>query len=71
MLDGAPSLFQPAEEGVDLGDVTLGEPQLAELGEHQTVQPVPIGVEGGVLVPRGDLRYPHRRGFVESRMRSQ
>jgi len=71
VLDSAPSLLEPGEEGIDMGDVALVESQLAELAEDQAVEPVPVGIRGGVLPTFGDLHHPHGRGLTKSGMRSQ
>src|SRR5438270_526982 len=71
VLDSAPSLLQSCEEGIDLSDVTLVQAQPAELGEDKTFEPVPIGVDGGVLTPLGDLPHPHGCGVPEPGLRSE
>lgn len=44
------------KKGVDAGDVALLQPQFGELGEDEGVEPMPVGVCGGVLTPLSDLR---------------
>lgn len=70
MVDGAPALLQIGKEGVDPRDIALMQAQLAELRKHEPIQPVPVGVDGGVLPPLGGLPHPDRRGVAESGVRT-
>jgi len=43
----------------------------ASWGEHQTVEPVPVGVGGGVFTPFSDLCCPHGRGVAKGGLGSE
>ena len=71
MLDGAAGAFESGEEGVDVGDVALGQAQFAELGEDQLVEPVRVDVAGRVRALLHDLLQPHVGRIAEARVLPQ
>ena len=71
MLDRTPGAFQAGEEGVELGDVALVQPELAELGEDLLAEAVVVGVGRRVGSAGADLDHPDVGRLAESGLRSQ
>jgi hypothetical protein len=68
-LDDLAGALQPREEGVEVGDVALDQPQLAELGEYPVAEAARVGVRGRVGSALADLAHSHVGRLTEPRAR--
>ena len=71
MLDRPPGALQAGEEGVELGDVALVQPELAELGEDLLAEAVVVRVGRRVGAARADLAHPDVGRLAEAGLRAQ
>jgi len=71
VADGAAGSFQSGEEGVDTGDVALGQAQFAELGKDQLVEPVRVDVQSRIRALLCDLLQPHVGRIAEAGVLAQ
>lgn len=67
----APRAGETIEPGVEDGDVALDEPQFAETGQDDLLEPDPGGVDRGVLAALARLGEPDVCGVAEARGRPQ
>jgi hypothetical protein len=67
-LNELAATLQAREEGIEVGDVALSQPQLAELGEHLVAQAAGVGVHGRVGAPLTDFAHPDVGRLAEPRV---